>query len=266
MRLAKLGDTPSWICRGAVTQAAGAGARGRPSPTSMPARATSRSPTLVDGHERQGSNRVMPERRSDRRRVMALPAPARRGLGAPGAGLGARPAGDDRRPVLSLDRLPRARARLGRRPDDRARPRARRPAAGAGARRAPRPARRRSRRPRPRRSTAPRSRSGSAMRSAAIAIRAAPAIASTPASRDSAHAQRCSRRLPLPHDPAGAVSGPHAAHPRQAAPPGVRRGHLAALRRRRPGNAGDFLYRSLGRGRAPGGRDASAASAGRRRR
>ena len=59
---------------------------------------------------------------------------------------GARPAADDRRPVRSVARLPRPRARLGRRPDDRARPHARRPAAADGARRAPRPARRRSRR------------------------------------------------------------------------------------------------------------------------
>ena len=35
------------------------------------------------------------------------------------------------------------------------------------------------------------------------------------------------------HDPPGAVSGTDAAHPRQAAPSGVRRSHVAAVRRRR---------------------------------
>ena len=114
-----------------------------------------------------------------------------RGPRRAGAGPRARPAGDDRRPVLSLDRLPRARARLGRRPHHRARPRTRRPAAAEGARRAPRPARRRSRRQRPRRRRR-RDRDLASERRQLSPSARRPAIASTPASRDSA--RRAARR------------------------------------------------------------------------
>ena len=61
-------------------------------------------------------------------------------------------------------------------------------------------------------------------------------------------AQRRARRLPLPHDPAGAVSGPHAAHPRQAAPPTFGEVTSQLFVAGEPGNPGDFLYRSLGEG------------------
>ena len=104
----------------------------------------SRRPPL-DRAASSGFNRTMNADRPDRRRLLSAAS-----LGAvatvalAGRRLGARPAGDDRRPVLSVARLPRPLARLGRRPHDRPQPRSRRAAAAAGARRAPRPARRRS--------------------------------------------------------------------------------------------------------------------------
>ena len=116
-------------------------------------------------------------------------------------------------------------------------------------------------------STAPRSRSGNAMRSAAIAIRAAPAIASTPASRASA------RRA------ATAAAATASARSGRCRIPG-RTPHIHVKLRHpafgevtsqlfvvgEPGNAGRFSLSQPRRGRSPGSRDAPAASARRRRR
>ena len=57
--------------------------------------------------------------------------------------------------------------------------------------------------------------------------------------------QRRPGQLPVPHHPAGALHRADAAHPRQAPASVVRRVTSQLFVAGDPGNAGDFLYRSL---------------------
>ena len=235
-------------------QAAGTGARGRPSPTSA-RRAQTRRVVRVGstGAERQGSNRVMaPGRSRSPPSLECCRCRRRGGAGRAGAGSGARPAGDDRRSVLSLDRLPRTLRRLGRRPDDRARQRARRPAA--------------CRRRAASTSTCTASLATPAagpIDGAEVEIWQCDAFGSYRHPRGGgdridagfqgfgAARSDAPRRLSLPHDPAGAVLRADAAHPRQAAPSGVRRSHVAAVRRRRAGQRARLPLSQPRRRRSP---------------
>ena len=163
--------------------------------------------------------------------------------------------------------LPRARARLGRRPDHRARPRPRRPAAAARARRAPRPARR-----------GRRTATAAPIDGAEVEIWQCDAFGSYRHPRgagdriDAGFQGFGSTRSDAAAATASARSGrcrnrAHAAHPRQAAPSDVRRSHLAALRRRRARQrrATSSIAASREADRASS-RDAPAAAAGGRAR